>query len=204
MSDTAEKPVWTKPLPDMRPEGDPFWAGTKEHKLLLPAAADGTPFWYPRANVPGTLEPTQWVESKGEGTRLHVLHALHRAEQGLQGRPAAHRCARRLGRWRTDDDQHRPRRGGLPLASIPRRCRSGCACVSCSRTQPTRSPCPSSPRSTERPGPTTDRRRGEQHADGRLERLVHEGGHHDVGPPRDLETPCNRTPRPGVLEVRQE
>jgi uncharacterized protein len=68
MSDTAEKPVWTKPLPDMRPEGNAFWAGTKEHKLLLPAAADGTPFWYPRANVPMTLEPTQWVESKGEGT----------------------------------------------------------------------------------------------------------------------------------------
>ena len=68
MSETTEKPVWTKPLPDMRPEGDPFWAGTKEHKLLLPAAADGTPFWYPRANVPGTLEPAQWVESKGVGT----------------------------------------------------------------------------------------------------------------------------------------
>ena len=68
MSETTAKPAYAKPLPDMRPEGDPFWAGTKEHKLLLPAAADGTPFWYPRANVPGTLEPTQWVESKGEGT----------------------------------------------------------------------------------------------------------------------------------------
>ncbi len=68
MSETTEKPVWTKPLPDMRPEGEPFWAGTKAHKLLLPASADGTPFWYPRANVPGTLEPTQWVESKGVGT----------------------------------------------------------------------------------------------------------------------------------------
>ena len=68
MSETTEKPVWTKPLPDMRPEGDPFWAGTKEHKLLLPADAAGKPFWYPRANVPGTLEPTQWIESKGEGT----------------------------------------------------------------------------------------------------------------------------------------
>ena len=68
MSEPTEKPVWTKPLPDMRPEGDPFWAGTKEHKLLLPADKNGKPFWYPRANVPGTLEPTQWVESKGEGT----------------------------------------------------------------------------------------------------------------------------------------
>ena len=68
MSETTEKPAYAKPLPDMRPEGDPFWAGTKEHKLLLPAGGDGTPFWYPRANTPGTLEPAQWVESKGEGT----------------------------------------------------------------------------------------------------------------------------------------
>jgi hypothetical protein len=66
MSDTT--PKYEKPLPDMRPEGDPFWAGTKEHKLLLPADGSGKPFWYPRANAPGTLEPTQWVESKGEGT----------------------------------------------------------------------------------------------------------------------------------------
>ena len=68
MSETTEKPAYAKPLPDMRPEGDPFWAATKEHKLMLPADKSGKPFWYPRANVPGTLEPTQWVESKGEGT----------------------------------------------------------------------------------------------------------------------------------------
>ena len=65
MSETTEKPRYEKPLPDMRPEGDPFWAGTKEHKLLLPAGDDGKPFWYPRAYRPGTLEPAQWVESKG-------------------------------------------------------------------------------------------------------------------------------------------
>ncbi len=68
MSEATEKPAYAKPLPDMRPEGDPFWAATKEHKLMLPADKNGKPFWYPRANVPGTLEPTQWVESKGEGT----------------------------------------------------------------------------------------------------------------------------------------
>ena len=68
MSETTEKPAYAKPLPDMRPEGDPFWAGTKEHKLLLPAGGDGKAFWYPRANAPGTLEPTQWIESVGEGT----------------------------------------------------------------------------------------------------------------------------------------
>jgi uncharacterized OB-fold protein len=66
MSD--EKPAYTKPLPDMRPEGETFWAGTREHKLLLPAGKDGKPFWYPRALVPGTLDEVQWIESKGEGT----------------------------------------------------------------------------------------------------------------------------------------
>lgn len=68
MSETTEKPRYEKPLPDMRPEGDPFWAGTKAHKLLLPAGADGKPFWYPRAYRPGTLEPVKWIESTGEGT----------------------------------------------------------------------------------------------------------------------------------------
>ena len=62
-----EKPAYTKPLPDMRPEGEKFWEGMREHKLLLPAGPDGTPFWYPRALTPLTLEPVQWVESKGEG-----------------------------------------------------------------------------------------------------------------------------------------
>lgn len=65
---TTEKPAYTKPLPDMRPDGVKFWEGTKEHKLLLPTGGDGKPFWYPRALAPGTLDEVQWVESKGEGT----------------------------------------------------------------------------------------------------------------------------------------
>ena len=65
---TTAAPAYAKPLPDMRPEGDPFWAATREHRLLLPAGPDGRPFWYPRAYTPGTLEPVQWVEAKGTGT----------------------------------------------------------------------------------------------------------------------------------------
>ena len=63
----SEKPAYTKPLPDMRPEGEAFWAGTTAHKLLLPPGPDGKPFWYPRALTPGTLNEVSWVESKGEG-----------------------------------------------------------------------------------------------------------------------------------------
>jgi len=51
-----------------RPEGRPFWAGTKEGKLLLPTGPDGTPFWYPRAYAKGNLGEVTWTESKGEGT----------------------------------------------------------------------------------------------------------------------------------------
>ena len=64
---TSTKPAYAKPLPDLRPEGKPFWEATRQHKLLLPAGPDGTPFWYPRAYTPGTLEPVQWVESQGTG-----------------------------------------------------------------------------------------------------------------------------------------
>ena len=67
MAEESIKPAYTKPLPDRRPEGDKFWEGMKEHKLLLPAGPDGKPFWYPRAYTPGTMEPVQWTESKGLG-----------------------------------------------------------------------------------------------------------------------------------------
>lgn len=62
------KSGYEKPLPDMRPEGDEFWAGTKQHKLLLPTGPDGKPFWYPRALAPMSLEPRGWMESAGLGT----------------------------------------------------------------------------------------------------------------------------------------
>jgi len=64
----TEKPAYTKPLPDMRPEGERFWAAAKEHKLLLPVDEHGTPFWYPRALTPRTLQPVDWIEAAGTGT----------------------------------------------------------------------------------------------------------------------------------------
>jgi uncharacterized OB-fold protein len=67
LSEQTTKPAYTKPLPDMRPEGDHFWAGMREHKLLLPTDGAGKPFWYPRALTPDTLEPVGWVESPGTG-----------------------------------------------------------------------------------------------------------------------------------------
>jgi uncharacterized OB-fold protein len=77
MSEQSTKPAYTKPLPDLRPEGERFWAGTREHKLLLPVGPDGTPFWYPRALTPGTLEPVSWIESAGTGTvYTYSIHSI--------------------------------------------------------------------------------------------------------------------------------
>lgn len=67
MAEETSETKYTKPLPDLRPEGAKFWEGTKEHKLLLPAGPDGTPFWYPRPYTPGTMEEVHWIESTGEG-----------------------------------------------------------------------------------------------------------------------------------------
>ena len=86
MSETT-KPAYTKPLPDMRPEGDHWWAAMKEHKLLLPTDSSGKPFWYPRALVPGTLEPTQWVEAKGTGTvYTYSIHFIGRRKGSMRRR----------------------------------------------------------------------------------------------------------------------
>jgi hypothetical protein len=68
MSETTTTP-YAKPLPDLRPEDKPFWEALREHRFVLPADADGKPFWYPRARVPGTLEPvSRWIEASGLGT----------------------------------------------------------------------------------------------------------------------------------------
>lgn len=64
----SDKPTYTKPLPDMRPEGQRFWDAAKEHKFLLPVDEHGVPFWYPRALTPRTLQPVDWIEAKGTGT----------------------------------------------------------------------------------------------------------------------------------------
>ena len=71
----STKPAYTKALPDMRPEGDHWWKAMHDHTFLLPTDAQGKPFWYPRALVPGTLEPVQWVEATGNGT-VYIVDGL--------------------------------------------------------------------------------------------------------------------------------
>ena len=58
-------------LPRPTPATAPFWEAAREHRLLLPRAADGEPYFYPRAFSPGALDPaTEWVEASGRGA-LH-------------------------------------------------------------------------------------------------------------------------------------
>ena len=54
----SEKPAYTKPLPDLRPEDATFWEALKEHRFIIPCDDAGKPFWYPRKYAPGTLDAT--------------------------------------------------------------------------------------------------------------------------------------------------
>jgi uncharacterized protein len=64
---TPEIPM---PLPVPTPTTQPFWDGTKLHKLMLPRdRSTGKAFFYPRALVPGTLgDDIEWFEASGKGT----------------------------------------------------------------------------------------------------------------------------------------
>ena len=64
----SEKPAYTKPLPDLRPEDATFWEALKEHRFILPCDDKGKPFWYPRKYAPGTLSETSWSDASGNGT----------------------------------------------------------------------------------------------------------------------------------------
>ena len=58
-----------KPLPNPTPTTQPFWDGTKQHRLILPKGPDGRFFFYPRVLQPGTLNgPVEWAEVSGRGS----------------------------------------------------------------------------------------------------------------------------------------
>ena len=116
-TEQSTKPAYTKPLPDMRPEGETFWAGTPpstscllpvnggRHAVLVPAGPHPR---HPRAGDP-------YIEAKGTGTVYTLLGPLHRPQQGLQGRPAARGGPDRPRRGRADDVQPREGRARLPV-----------------------------------------------------------------------------------------
>ncbi len=60
---------YAKPLPIPSPESEPFWAGARDHKLLMQKCAPCGKFWFP----PGTICPHcgahefSWAETSGRG-----------------------------------------------------------------------------------------------------------------------------------------
>lgn len=60
---------YAKPLPIPAPESEPFWAGARDHKLLMQKCASCGKFWFP----PGTICPHcgaaefSWTETSGRG-----------------------------------------------------------------------------------------------------------------------------------------
>lgn len=58
------------PLPTPNPTTQPFWDGTKQHRLMLQCdRTTGKPFFYPRVLAPGTLsDDLEWFEASGRGT----------------------------------------------------------------------------------------------------------------------------------------
>lgn len=70
----------TKPTPVPKPgtHTRPFWAGTKEGKLMLPRCQDcNRVHWYPRHICPFCHSTNlEWIEGSGEGT-LHTFAVQH-------------------------------------------------------------------------------------------------------------------------------
>lgn len=68
------------PIPNPIPITAPFWAGTKEHKLLLQRCRDGHVFYYARSHCPNCLSnDLEWIESSGRGT-LYSFTVCERAQ----------------------------------------------------------------------------------------------------------------------------
>ncbi len=71
------EPEATRFEPPVSPAGEPFWAGTREGRFLLPwCTACGEPHWFPREACPRCLSPDlEWREVAGTGT-VHAVSVM--------------------------------------------------------------------------------------------------------------------------------
>ncbi len=68
------------PIPEPTPVTQPFWDGTKEHRLLLQRCANGHVFYYARTHCPECLSSeVSWMEASGRGT-LYSYTVARRAQ----------------------------------------------------------------------------------------------------------------------------
>ena len=68
------------PIPNPIPTSEPFWAATKEHKLMLQRCANGHVFYYARTHCAECLSrELEWIEASGRGT-LYSFTVCERAQ----------------------------------------------------------------------------------------------------------------------------
>lgn len=66
---TDEETWGPRPLPDVTPETERYWAAASEGTLLLSyCSACDLYIYHPRARCPDCFEETEWAESSGDGT----------------------------------------------------------------------------------------------------------------------------------------
>jgi uncharacterized OB-fold protein len=65
---SEEKEKYEKPLPEFRPETQPYWDACKRHELVLPKCKTcGRFFFYPRALCPNCMsQDLEWVKASGK------------------------------------------------------------------------------------------------------------------------------------------
>lgn len=68
------------PVPNPIPTSAPFWAATKQHKLMLQRCPSGHVFYYARTHCPECLaRELEWFEASGRGT-LYSYTVCYRAQ----------------------------------------------------------------------------------------------------------------------------
>jgi uncharacterized OB-fold protein len=70
-----------RPLPEMTPETERFWAAAAEGRLLLSRCPDcALDIFYPRARCPDCFGETTWTEAAGTGTVYTYTITSHVAD----------------------------------------------------------------------------------------------------------------------------
>ncbi len=75
-------------LPRPTPETQPFWDGTRAHRLMLPWCLDcGRPHFYPRSLCPLCMSPSlEWRQASGRGA-VHTFVINHTPARGFDTVP---------------------------------------------------------------------------------------------------------------------
>ncbi len=78
---------YRKPLPAMQPWSEPFWEGTREHKLLIQEChACNAKIFYPRKACPSCWSTDLgWAEAAGRGTVFTFTVTIAGVEEKFTG-----------------------------------------------------------------------------------------------------------------------